>query len=116
MVLEYPNAHDQYWKREITQVGAGTSAPIILPGWVEDVSVAVILEGATNATAQYTLDPESEVDAAPGSADWVDWDAGAVAVDSGYPANSSITAVRIVTVGGNATLKVAGRRMAARIR
>jgi len=116
MVLEYPRAHDQLWKREVSQVGAGTSDPIILPGWVEKVSAAVILEGASNATVQYTLDPETEVDAAPGSADWVDWDAGAVSVDSGYPANSSITAVRIVTVGGGATLKVAGRRMAARVR
>lgn len=111
MALRYPNHNDQYFKDERSD-----GLPIILPGWVEDVSVAVVLGTATSVVVQYTLDPEEDVDAAPSSADWIDWDAGSVTVDSGYPANSSITAVRCVPTGGTATLKVAARRKATRIR
>ena len=55
-------------------------------------------------------------DAAPGAADWIAWEAGSVVVDSGYPANSTVTAVRVVAVGGGAVLKIAGKRKTVRIR
>lgn len=114
MAVKYTRDGDQNWKAEVTQVGAGTSEPILIPGWVEEVSVGVF--PAASATVQYTLDPENDVDAAPGAADWIAWEAGSVVVDSGYPANSTVTAVRVVAVGGGAVLKIAGKRKTVRIR
>lgn len=114
MAVKYTRDGDQNWKAEVVLVGAGTSDPILIPGWVEELSVAVF-PNAT-ATVYYTLDPENDVDAAPGSADWIAWEAGAVTAATGYPANSAVTAVRVITTGGGATLKVAGKRKTVRIR
>ena len=116
MVLKYTRDGDQHWKAEIVGTAGTPSDPIIIPGWVTRLSVVAIPGGGGTATVQYTVDPEVDVDNAPGSADWVDWDAGDVSAPAGYPARSSITAVRIVATTADATLKVAGHRSQIRIR
>ncbi len=114
MALEHPDPRDQKYTKEVTATAGNTSAPIIIPGWVERVSVVVVPGGGGTALVQFTVDPEITVDSDPGSVDWVDWDAGSVAIISGFTAKSAITAVRVVATIAAAVLKIAGNRIKGR--
>ena len=114
MVLAYSRESDQKWKEEVSAIAGGSSTPIIIPGWVRNLSVVAIPGGGGSAIVQYTLDPEIEIDTTPGGVDWVDWDAGSVTAIAGYTARSAITGVRINALVAAATLKVAANRTQAR--
>lgn len=99
---------DQKWTASVQRVGVGQSAGVLIPGWIRELTCAIIPAGNT-AGVQYTLDDDSVAD---GSATWIDWDPGVVTVNTGRAAIGPITRVRInQTVGaGTSTLYLAGQR------
>jgi len=108
--------HDDFWKEEVALASPGVSAPIIIPGWVGEISVAVFPDPGATCKVVYCIDPETVVEDTPSLANWLDWDAGDVTADTSAPAHSTIVGVRLAVSIGAAKLQVAGTRRAVRIR
>lgn len=89
------------YRRPITAAAASASLPIILPGQVTDLAVAALPGASSTMNVQVTLDDPVAVEATPASANWIDWDPGAVAVNTIQAVAGAITAVRGVAAGPN---------------
>ena len=102
--------HDLPFRAEVIATAGGDSLPIIIPGWVYELVATAIPGGGGSATVQHTTDDPNDVEAAPGSANWVNWDEGSVSVITSQAAMGQLTAVRIQAVTQDATLQVAGNK------
>jgi hypothetical protein len=85
-------------KDELAAPGNGES--ILIPDDVKTISVTVEPTGAT-AKVQTTTNSVAEVKA--GTETWVDWDLGAVAVDTNDTADP-VTAMRLVQIGAGSSI------------
>ena len=110
MALQYPDASDRKWIKGLSASAGGSSAPEIIPGFVDDL-VAFVKPGAGGSVLlQYTADDEDLVDSSPGSVDWVPWAIGIVAEDTAQVALGAVTAVRIQATAQDATCRLVGNR------
>ncbi len=103
-------AHDKPYQQEVIAASGGFSLPIIIPGWVSDLTATAIPGGGGSATVYHTTDESNSVEDDPGSANWVAWDEGSVSAITSQAAMGQITAVRIAAVAADATLQVVANR------
>lgn len=101
---------DQKWTpTPVVALAGQNSLPIIIPGWICELTVTAI-PGAGTVKVQHTTAAEELVVADPTTVQWIDWEPGFVAAATSRAAIGPVTAVRIAAVTANATLQVAGQR------
>ena len=110
MALKYPDTSDRKWVRGLSAAAGAFSDPEIIPGYVDDL-VAMVKPGAGGTVAlQFTADDENLVDENPGSVDWIEWNVGAVAINTAQTSLGAVTAVRIQAITQPATCRLVGNR------
>jgi len=102
--------HDLPFRQEVVATAGSFSLPIIIPGWVFELVATAIPGGGGSATVFHTTDDPNDVEAAPGSANWVAWDEGSVVAITSQAAMGQVTAVRVQAVTQDATLQIAGNK------
>jgi hypothetical protein len=101
---------DHKWTDEITAAAGQTSLPIIIPGWVNELTAIAIPGGGGTCNVQHTVAAQELVESNPNGQQWVNWDPGSVSVATSQAARGPVTAVRISAVTQPATLQVAAQR------
>ena len=86
---------------EISQATAGTSDAYVIPRDYNDLLIGIYPGIASSAKLQYSLSSLDDITA--GTAEWQDWDAGSVSVDTTDTLYVPV-AVRLVVSSGSATL------------
>lgn len=90
---------------------AGAFSPIqIIPGFVDELVATVKPGSGGTALLEFTTDNEDDIDSDPGSVDWIQWNIGAVSVNTAQTALGAVTAVRIQAFNQPATCRLAGNR------
>lgn len=110
------NSHiDDKWAPEsgiLTALADAVSAAVLIPGWINGITVNVIPGGGGSAILYHTTDDKDTILNSPGSVTWVAWDAGSVTTTTSKSTRGPITAVKLAAVGATATAKIAGERRA----
>jgi len=88
------------WEADQDLDAAGNGSAIILPRGINGASVTVVSDGAASAKVQASTSALADIDKA--TAVWVDWDAGAVLVNT-QDYVKPCTAIRLVQAGAGAT-------------
>ena len=99
---------DQKWTQKLTTTGIQISAGMLIPGWLNELGLALDPSGNT-AQVEVSLEDDSVAD---GTAVWFAWDAGLVTVKTIRATVGPVCRVRLnQTVGaGVSTLFLAGQR------
>lgn len=97
-----------HWTQSVAAASGGNSEPVFLPRRIGSVSVAALPGGGATSTVQFSLDEQDAIAAAPGAANWVDWEAGPVVDKTARALAGPVTAIRIASAGGPSTLQVVG--------
>jgi hypothetical protein len=106
MALTKPD--QKFQEEQIVGVGSDGD-PIIIPARVRNVTLAALPGAGGACTPQFTLAKLAEIIDAPGSVDWIAWDAGSVSTPTAQANIGTVTAVRLTAVTINpAKMQVAG--------
>lgn len=97
--------NDAVWRQEVTAGAGQNSSPILIPAWVNEVTVRALPGGGGTANVQHSLDDPDNL------TDWSDWDEGSVSVPTTQALLGIVTALRIQAVTAAATMQVTGRRL-----
>lgn len=97
-------SNDTVWRQQVTANAGASSAPILLPAWIDQVAVTALPGGGGTCVVQHTMDDPTNL------VNWVDWDEGSVAVKKSQALMGFATALRINAVTAAATLQVVGVR------
>ena len=90
------------WEASESLAAAGNGSAIIMPRGIAGASVTVISDGAASAKVQATTSKINDVTQEKATVKWVDWDAGAVLVNT-QDYVMPCTAIRLVQAGAGAT-------------
>lgn len=103
---------DLHWRQEVTIPAGQTSAPIMIPAGLRNITATLVPGGGGSAKVQHSTSYSPLVEATPNDANvrWVDWDAGVVTVAKSAALLSPVTAIRGTATTQPAVLEVVGHR------
>jgi len=94
-----------YKRAELVIASGQTSSPLIVDIIYNAMTIAVIPQGS--AKAQYTICTKEDIDI--DKAVWFDWNIEETTVAAADTVYGVVTAIRLVSLSGNATIKVVAR-------
>lgn len=110
IVLKYNKTADRKWIAELSAAAGSASPAQVIPGFVDDL-VAMIKPGTGGTAAlDFTADDEDLIDSNPADITWIEWNVGAVAIDTAQTALGAVSGVRIRAINQPATCRLVGNR------
>lgn len=102
---------DDKWTPDPITVGAGATGPwVVIPGWINEVTVSAIPGAGGSAVIEHTTASPERVAGVGTPPVAVEWDAGSVNVGTSRSLSGPVTAVRLKATAQPAVLEICGQR------
>lgn len=101
---------DKPYTATVLAAAGTTSLPLIIPGWATELALMAVPGAGGSLLVEHTHDDPDDVEANPNNAEWVNWEPGAVTVNTSRATSGRVSAIRVTATVAAGEARVSATR------